>query len=78
MVEVSVSGIYAWQPRPLSAWAVRHAMLTEIIGEIHDASRRTYGARRVHADLVLGRRDHRRGCTVRWGWLPRTASTTER
>ena len=30
-------------------------MLLEIIGEIHRASRRTYGARRIHAELVHGR-----------------------
>ena len=30
-------------------------MLLDIIREIHDASRRTCGARRIHAELVQGR-----------------------
>ena len=34
--------------RPLPARAVRHAVLLELISEIHLAPRRTYGARRVH------------------------------
>jgi putative transposase len=35
--------------------AIRHAWLTDVIGEIHLASRGTYGAVRVHAELVMGR-----------------------
>lgn len=31
------------------------AWLSGIIGEIHAGSRQTYGANRVHAELVLGR-----------------------
>ena len=47
----------------MSARAVRHGMLLEVIAEIHSASRRTYGARRVHAELI-----HGRGVAVaRWG-----------
>jgi transposase InsO family protein len=34
---------------------VRHAWLTDLITEIHQYSRGTYGARRVHAELRLGR-----------------------
>jgi transposase InsO family protein len=30
-------------------------MVAEVIGQVHDESRQTYGARRVHAELVLGR-----------------------
>ena len=41
-----------------------HAMLLEVIGEIHHASRRTYGARRVHAELVHGRGVAVARCTV--------------
>ena len=55
MVGVSVSGYYCWRRRPPSARSVRHAMLLEVIAEIHHASRRTYGARRIHAELVHGR-----------------------
>ena len=51
---VSESGYYAWRKRPLSARAVRHAWLTDRIRAVHTASRGTYGARRVHAELVLG------------------------
>jgi putative transposase len=52
---VSVSGYYAWRSRPPSARAIRHAWLTDLIVEIHQGSRGTYGARRVHAELRLGR-----------------------
>jgi putative transposase len=51
---VSESGYYAWRKRPPSARAVRHAWLTERMRAVHPASRGTYGARRVHAELVLG------------------------
>jgi putative transposase len=66
VVGVSVSGFYTWRKRKPSARTVRHAMLAEVIREVHDASRQTYGARRVHAELVLGRQ-----MTVRaapWSW----------
>ncbi|MFI7075414.1 IS3 family transposase [Micromonospora sediminicola] len=46
---------YEWLTRPMSARAVRHAWLTGLITEIHQQSRANYGARRVHAELRLGR-----------------------
>jgi putative transposase len=52
---VSESGFYAWRSRPPSPRALRHAWLTEAITQVHTASRGTYGARRVHAELRLGR-----------------------
>jgi putative transposase len=52
---VSESGHYARRNRPLSARAVRHAWLTDVIRTIHADSRGTYGGRRVHAELKLGR-----------------------
>lgn len=52
---VSVSGYYAWRDRPPSRRSVRDAWLTDVIGQIHAASRGTYGVRRVHAELTLGR-----------------------
>ena len=52
---VSESGYYAWRKRAPSARAIRHAWLTDLIREVHLASRGTYGARRVHAELALGR-----------------------
>jgi putative transposase len=51
---VSESGYYAWRQRPRSARAVRHAWLTDRIRAAHAAARGTSGARRVHAELVLG------------------------
>jgi len=55
VLEVSESGFYAWRSRPLSPRALRHAMLTEVIAQVHAASKSTYGIRRVHAELTLGR-----------------------
>jgi hypothetical protein len=34
---------------------VRHAWLTDVLRELHAASYGSYGAKRVHAELVLGR-----------------------
>ena len=51
---VSAAGYYDWRRRPLSARASADAQLTLTIGEIHTASRGTYGAPRVHAELRLG------------------------
>lgn len=50
-LRVSVSGYYAACGRPLSARAERQEMLTGRIQAIHTASRATYGAPRVHAEL---------------------------
>lgn len=51
---VSESGYYEWRGRAPSLRAVRHAWLTEQIQAVHAASRGTYGALRVHAELTLG------------------------
>jgi hypothetical protein len=51
---VSEPGYYEWRGRAPSRRAVRHAWLTEQIQAVHQASRGTYGARRVHAELTLG------------------------
>ena len=64
MVGVSVSGYYGWRRRSPSTRSVRHAMLLEVIQQIHRASRRTYGARRIHAELVHGRGLPVARCTV--------------
>jgi putative transposase len=48
---VSTSGYYAWRKRSPSARARRDEELSRRIAEIHDESRRTYGAPRVHAAL---------------------------
>jgi putative transposase len=55
VLEVSESGYYAWRSRPPSPRVIRHAWLTDLIREVHAASRQTYGSRRVHAELTLGR-----------------------
>ncbi|BCJ70426.1 hypothetical protein GCM10009779_34250 [Polymorphospora rubra] len=55
VLRVSASGYYAWRDRPLSALALRHVWLTDQIRAVHLASRGTYGSRRVHAELRLGR-----------------------
>lgn len=64
VLEVSESGFDAWRNRPPSVRAMRHVWLTEIIRDIHTTSRGTYGARRVHADLILGRGLTVARCTV--------------
>ncbi|HYM99926.1 MAG TPA: IS3 family transposase [Aestuariivirgaceae bacterium] len=50
-LQVSASGYYAARSRPPSARRRRQASLTTKIQEIHSASRQTYGAPRVHAEL---------------------------
>jgi len=48
---VSSSGYYAWWKRALSRRAKDDAVLIERIGAIHSASKGTYGAPRIHAEL---------------------------
>ena len=52
LLGVSPSGYYAWRTRPPSARAEADAALTGTIREVHVASRGTYGAPRVHAELA--------------------------
>lgn len=51
LLQVSTSGFYDWQDRPLSAHARKNGELTALIHGIYERSQRTYGARRVHAEL---------------------------
>jgi putative transposase len=51
---VSRSGFHAWATRPASARVVADGELTETILAVHEMSRRSYGAPRVHAELRLG------------------------
>jgi len=51
LLEVSTSGYYGWRDRPLSGHARRDVELTALIHGIHERAHRTYGARRVHAEL---------------------------
>jgi putative transposase len=52
LLKVSRSGYYAWASRPPSKRAVADGVLTEQITRFHEASRRTYGAPRIHLDLA--------------------------
>ena len=52
-LRVSVSGYYAWRSRPASARAQTDAVLLRRIRTIYAASRGTYGAPRVHAELQV-------------------------
>ena len=49
---VSRSGYYAWLVREPSARSIADAALTDRIRVIHAASRETYGAPRIHAELA--------------------------
>ena len=51
LLGVSSSGYYAWLTRPPSARARRDAVLRRQVYVSWRASRRTYGRRRIHADL---------------------------
>jgi putative transposase len=51
VLEVSVSGYYAWRQRAPSARQQAAAALVEQIRDVHEQSRRTYGSPRVHAAL---------------------------
>jgi putative transposase len=59
-----VSGFYAWRSRTPSPRAVRHALIADVVRVVHAESRQAYGARRVHAELVLGRQMTVARCTV--------------
>jgi putative transposase len=49
------SGYYEHKKRPPSERSIRHAMLTDLISQVHLESHGIYGGRRVHAELTLGR-----------------------
>jgi putative transposase len=51
VLQVSVSGYYAWRDRPESARAQSNRALMASIDGFHKASRRTYGSPRIHRDL---------------------------
>jgi putative transposase len=52
VLEVSTSGFYAWLGREPSARARADVVLAERIRTVHQESRGTYGAPRVHAELA--------------------------
>lgn len=55
VLRVSASGYYGWRSRRPSVRDVDDAHLIDTIRELHRLARGTYGVRRVHAELVLGR-----------------------
>ena len=52
VLEVSPSGFYAWRKRPPSKREQADEMLTQEIKKIHQKSKGTYGAPRIHAELL--------------------------
>ena len=58
VLKVSKSGYYAWRGREPSRRERADAELRREIVDIHSASRETYGAPRVHAELRSGRGVH--------------------
>jgi putative transposase len=54
VLEVPESSYFDWRSRAPSARSIRHVWLTDMITQVHAASRGTYGHRRVHAGLTLG------------------------
>lgn len=54
VLRVSRSGFYAWKHRPASERSRVDAELIGTVVRIHQDSRTSYGARRVHAKLRLG------------------------
>lgn len=55
VLDISESGFYDRRTRAPSQRRSATAWLTDLIAQIHLDSRRTYGSRRVHAELRLGR-----------------------
>jgi len=51
VLEVSASGYYAWRRRLISARSQEDQKLQQRIRTIHQQSRQTYGAPRIHAEL---------------------------
>ena len=60
---VSESGFYEQRKRAPSERAIRHALLSDVIAQVHADSYATYGIRRVHAELT---KNSRRRCIARW------------
>jgi len=66
VLNVSRSGFYAWCSRDQSMASRRRVELTKRIAEIHQASRRTYGSPRVHAELVSQGHRCNRKTVAKW------------
>jgi transposase InsO family protein len=51
VLDVSISGYYAWRVRPVSQREQANAQLVAHIRQVHAHSRSTYGSPRIHAEL---------------------------
>jgi transposase InsO family protein len=51
VLQVTRSGYYAWQKRPISATAQKRAELTRQVEKVYIENRRVYGAPRIHEEL---------------------------
>lgn len=51
LLRVAPSGFFRWRSIPPSNRAIRRAWLLDVVNEIHERSRRTYGWRRIRAEL---------------------------
>lgn len=51
---VSSPGYYQYRSRPMSRTQMRRQWLIGLIREVHEASRGTYGSRRIHTELTMG------------------------
>jgi len=54
ILDVPESSFYSERRRVPSVRSVRHAWLTNVIGQVHSDARGVYGAVRVHAELTKG------------------------
>lgn len=52
VLEVSVSGYYAWKQRPASARQLADERLSARIRQVHEATHQIYGSRRIRAELA--------------------------
>lgn len=52
VLEVSVSGYYAWKQRPPSARQIADERLSVRIRQVHEATHQIYGSRRIRAELA--------------------------
>jgi hypothetical protein len=55
LLGVSPSGFFTWRSRSPSERDIRSAWLADLVAAVHADSRGTYGWRRIHAELVIGR-----------------------
>jgi transposase InsO family protein len=54
LLESALAGYYKYKHRPMAPTQMRRVWLTNLIREVHAASRGTYGSASVHAELTLG------------------------